>query len=117
MLLPCNSYAFTYLYLCFYLAIAMLLPCNSYAFTNSPTLISLGGLLGEIGWELTCIVALLTYIHNFSAIILVKYFFCERSCTLPPHWCYIFQIQCVRRGGTSCNSTHNSTLIPPQAFA
>ena len=53
----------------------MLLPCNSYAFTNSPTLISLGGLLGEIGWELTCIVALLTYIHNFSVIILVKYFF------------------------------------------
>ena len=91
MLLPCNSYAFTYLYLCFYLAIAMLLPCNSYAFTNSPTLISLGGLLGKIGWELTCIVALLTYVHNFSAIILVKYFFVKE---VPPF--HLTGVICLR---------------------
>ena len=48
MLLPCNSYAFTLQYLCFYLAIAMLLLSYSYAFTNSPTLISLGGFWGKM---------------------------------------------------------------------
>ena len=81
MLLPCNNYAFTLQQLCFYLAIAMLLPCNSYAFTNSPTLISLGGLLGEIGQDLTSFATLLTYIHNFSAIIPEKYFFVKE---VPP---------------------------------
>ena len=42
---------------------------------------------------------------------------CKRSSTLPPHRCYTFKNQYVRHGeitgGTSCNSTHNSTIIPP----
>ena len=66
MLLPCNSYAFTFLQLCF---------------SNSPTLISLGGLWGENGWELTSFATLLTYIHNFSGIIPEKYFFVKE---VPP---------------------------------
>ena len=98
MLLPCNSYAFTLQQLCFYLAIAMLLPCNSYAFTflqlcfsNSPTLISLGGLWGENGWELTSFATLLTYIHNFSAIIPEKYFFVKE---VPPF--HLTGVICLR---------------------
>ena len=91
MLLPCNNYAITLQQLCFYLAIAMLLLSYSYAFTNSPTLISLGGLLGEIGQDLTSFATLLTYIHNFSAIIPEKYFFVKE---VPPF--HLTGVICLR---------------------
>ena len=87
----------------------MLLPRNVYAFTNNSDLIPLGGgwvtffalrlplailnynkpvqggvavgFLGKNGWELTSFATLLTYIHNFSGIILVKYL------ALRKFWC------------------------------
>ena len=70
----------------------------------------------------------LTYIHNFSAIILRKIFF-VREVPLFHLWWSIYLTFSVLdevelwwnyggiMGGTSCNSTHIPPLIPPPANA
>ena len=78
----------------------MLLLSNSYAFTEALTshsleVLSFGyGLTFEVYW--TVIGVYLTYLHNFSAIILKKYFFIDRSSTLPPWVYYVLYNQHVR---------------------
>ena len=57
----------------------------------APLLSPLVGFLGEIGWELTSFAMLLTYIHNFSAIIPEKYFFVKE---VPPF--HLTGVICLR---------------------